>query len=131
MGGLRWLATFSSPDIYARLARIASRVNFLQGSDIYRVNDMAKTVKERRRAAVLMARGDLMVECGAALPKYLRRVMKGRSKHFRLVVILMAECGLGEKRCVAVPCLRLAGRTQPIRGQAAEGKCRSAYVVGL
>ena len=34
-GELSWLATVSRPDIRARLARIASRVNSLLGSDVY------------------------------------------------------------------------------------------------
>ena len=45
LGELCWLATVSRPDICARLARIASRINALTGSDVYRINDSAKTVK--------------------------------------------------------------------------------------
>ena len=39
LGELCWLATVSRPDICARLARIAYRINSLQGSDVYRIND--------------------------------------------------------------------------------------------
>ena len=45
LGELCWLATASRPDICARLAHIASRVNMLQGSGIYRINDLIKSVK--------------------------------------------------------------------------------------
>ena len=41
IGELCWLATASRPDICARLARIAYRVNSLKGSDVYRINDLA------------------------------------------------------------------------------------------
>ena len=44
-GELSWLATVSRPDIGARLARIASRINSLQGVDVFRINDLAKTLK--------------------------------------------------------------------------------------
>ena len=40
LGELCWLATVSRPDICARLARIASRVNVLRRGDIYRINDL-------------------------------------------------------------------------------------------
>ena len=53
LGELGWLVSVSRPDICARLARIASRVNSLQGSDVYRINDLVETVKMRRQAAIL------------------------------------------------------------------------------
>ena len=46
-------AAVSRPDICARLTRIASEVNPLQGSDVYRVNDLIKTAHVRQPAAVL------------------------------------------------------------------------------
>ena len=49
LGELCWLATVSRPDICARLARIASRINALTGSDVYRINDLVKTVKTRQK----------------------------------------------------------------------------------
>ena len=48
-----WLASAPRPDISARLARIASRVNPPQGSDVYRMNDLAKTVEVWREATFL------------------------------------------------------------------------------
>ena len=53
MGELRWLATVSRPDICARLAQLTLKVNDLQGSDIYRINALIKTVKMERPRAVL------------------------------------------------------------------------------
>ena len=44
-GELWLLGAVSTPDVCARLARIASRVNSLQGSDVYRLDDMAKAVE--------------------------------------------------------------------------------------
>ena len=43
---LSWLATVFRPDICARLARIATRIGALQGSDVYRINDLVETAKE-------------------------------------------------------------------------------------
>ena len=53
MGELRWLATVSRPDICARLAQLASKVNDLQGCDIYRKNSLVKTAKIDQPRAVL------------------------------------------------------------------------------
>ena len=53
LGELCWVGTASRPDICARLARSASRINSLQGSDVYRINDLFKTAKLRLEAAVL------------------------------------------------------------------------------
>ena len=49
LGELCWLATVSRPDICARLARIASRINELTGSDVYRINDVVKTGRSGRK----------------------------------------------------------------------------------
>ena len=47
------LGTVSRLDICARLAQLAAKVNTLQGSDIYRINDRINTVKEWQRARIL------------------------------------------------------------------------------
>ena len=51
LGELCWLATVSRPDVCARLARISANLNYLQVVDIYRINDLIKTVKlwQKRR----------------------------------------------------------------------------------
>ena len=41
-----WVATVSRPGIRARLAQLASKVNPVLASDIYRINDLIKTAKE-------------------------------------------------------------------------------------
>ena len=53
LGGLCRPATVSRREICAKLARIASRINSLQGADVYRINDLAKTVKKWQPATVL------------------------------------------------------------------------------
>ena len=45
LGELCWFATVYRPDICARLARIASRINSLRGRDVYRINDLVKTAE--------------------------------------------------------------------------------------
>ena len=61
-GELCWLATVSRPDICVRLARIASRINELTGSDGYRNNDLAKTVKTWRKATQLKYASSLKLD---------------------------------------------------------------------
>ena len=52
LGGLRRLVTESRPDICPRPARLASKVNSFQGSDISRINDLIKTVHVWQPAAI-------------------------------------------------------------------------------
>ena len=47
------MAAVSRPDICARVAPLASVASPLQWSDIYRINDLVKTMIERQPAAVL------------------------------------------------------------------------------
>ena len=44
LGELRRMATASRPDARAMSAKIASRINPLCGSDVYRINDLARAV---------------------------------------------------------------------------------------
>ena len=50
LGELRWVAAVSRPDICARLARIASRITALCGSDVYRINELARVVTDWQQA---------------------------------------------------------------------------------
>ena len=50
LGELRWVAAVSRPDICARLARIASRVSALCGSDMYRINELVRAEKDGQQA---------------------------------------------------------------------------------
>ena len=52
LGGLCWSAAAPRPDICARLAQLAARLNSLKGSEVYRSNDLANTVKARQHAAI-------------------------------------------------------------------------------
>merc|ERR1712215_525615 len=53
LGELCWLATVSRPDICARLAQLSSKGNELQGSDIYRINALIKSVKADQPRTIL------------------------------------------------------------------------------
>ena len=53
MGEVRRPATLPRQNTCARLARPASRVNDLQGSDVYRINDLVRTVKKWAAAPIL------------------------------------------------------------------------------
>ena len=52
LGELRWVATVSRPDICACLRRIASRINAVCGSDVYRLNGLVREVKDWQQAPV-------------------------------------------------------------------------------
>ena len=53
LGELRRLATVARPDIGARLAKTASRINSLCGSDLYRIGELVRAGKEWGRAKSL------------------------------------------------------------------------------
>ena len=53
IGELRLLAAASRPDVCARLAQLAARVNPLPGSDIYGIRDLAKTARKWQEATIL------------------------------------------------------------------------------
>ena len=53
LGELRRIATVSQPDICARLAGLAPRINSRRGSDAYRINGLARAAREWRLATVL------------------------------------------------------------------------------
>ena len=53
IGELRRFATASRPDICARMAQLAARVNSIRGKDIYQIYDLVGTVMEWQKATVL------------------------------------------------------------------------------
>ena len=61
LGELRRPANVSRPVICAPVARIASRINSLQGSEVYRINDLVETAKLRKKATVLKYRSSSQV----------------------------------------------------------------------
>ena len=52
LGELCCLATVSRPDICATLARIAPQITSLRSVDVFRINDLVKTVREWQPATV-------------------------------------------------------------------------------
>ena len=112
LGELCWLATVSRPDICARLAQIASRVNELKGSDIYRINDLIKTVKIWQPRTVLKY---------ASSPFPLFRPESDR---------LGRNCTRGEKMHGGA--MSLVGWSDAAYGDLTKtGKCRLGYLIGL
>ena len=51
LGELRWVSAVSLPDSCARSARIASGINALCGSNMYRINELVRVAKEWQQAA--------------------------------------------------------------------------------
>ena len=81
LGELFWLAAISRPETRSRPARIAYRANSLQGSNVYRTEDLVETAKVWRQATTL---------------KYASSPHPG----LRRAGALVAECASGEKRCI-------------------------------
>ena len=112
IGELCSLATVSRPDICARLAWIASRINSLQGAGVYRINDLAKTVKKWQPAAV---------------SKYFSSGKMDQSSS--------ARRRNNERHCkekIHGNTMTLAGRPDAAYGdQSSLGKRRLSYVIGL
>ena len=112
LGELCWLATVSRPDICARLANIASRVNVLQGCDIYRINDLIKTVKVWQPRTVLKYASSskpMFPPSGDALGRFRAR---------------------GERLHKGT--LTLVGWSDAAYGKLSEdGRCRLGYIIGL
>ena len=64
LGELRGLAAVSIPDICARPAEIASRLNCDRGSDVYRINDPARAMKGWSLVETSFQKGNPWVTCG-------------------------------------------------------------------
>ena len=112
MGELCWLAAVSRPDICALLAQLASKLNNLQGSDIYRINDLAKTVRIwQPRTSLKFASSSFPLFSYGTDHKGRRRV-KGERIH-------------GGTRT-------LVGRPDAAYGDLSQnGRCRLGYVIGI
>ena len=111
---LRRAATVSRPDIRARLAPIASRINRLRGSDVYRINGLVRVRKDWQRATELKY---------ASSSKPWKALGWGDGVHRDL-------WNRGDR---VLRCSRtLAGWSDAAYGdQLATGRCRLGYVVGL
>ena len=112
MGELCWLATVSRPDICARLAQLASKVNDLQGSDIYRFNALIKTVEIEQPRTVLKYASPSFPLFPAGVDSKGRRRRKGER--------------------VRRGALSLVGRSDAAYGDLSQdGKCRLGYLIGI
>ena len=102
----------SKPDICACLANIASRANALQGGDIYRINDLIKTIKLWQPRTVLKyesSSNPLFPPTGDSLGRFRAR---------------------GERLHKGT--LTLAGWSDAAYGGLSEeGRCRLGYIIGL
>ena len=106
------MTTVLRPDFCARLASIAARANSLQGSGIYRVDDLVKTVKEWQQDTVLKY---------VSTPHHPTTVRGGSG-------------GSARDREETVHCGATSLVGQPdaaFREQLLEGRCRLGYVFGL
>ena len=108
-----WRDGFST-DICARLARIASMINAICGSDVYRINELVRVAKDWQQATVLKYASSchlwITLGWGDSVQRGLRK--RGERVH----------------RGTTAP----AGWPHAAYGyQSTEGKCRLGYVVGL
>ena len=112
MGELCWLAGASRPDICARLAQLASKVNDLQGSDIYRINALIKNAKIDQPRTILKY-------ASSSFPLFpARSDRKGRPRSY------------GER--LRTGTLSLAGWSDAAYGDLSRnGKCRLGFLVGI
>ena len=78
---LCWLATVSRPDICAHLAQLASKVNDLQGSGIYRINALIKTAKINQPRTILKYASSSFPLFPAGVGKKGRRRSNGERVH--------------------------------------------------
>ena len=114
LGELRRVATVSRPDICARLARIASKINAPCGSDVYRINGMVRAARDWQQATALKY----------ASPSHPRRALgwgdEGQGA---------AQNRGGRVRCGSMTLVRWSDAAN--KGQLTEGKCRLGSAIGL
>ena len=114
LGELRWVATVSRPDICARLARIASGINALCWSEVYRFNELVRVAMDWQHVTVLEYASPS--HPWRALGRS-NRVQRDLRKHGE-----RAHCGS----------MTLAGRSGAAhRDKLTEGECRFGSAVGL
>ena len=113
-GESRWVSAVSRPDICPRLARIASRINALCGSDVKRNNELARVVEDWQQATVLKF----------ASPSQPRGALGWGDK------VQGAPLKRGER--IHGGSTTVVGWSDSVYGyQSTEGKCRSGYVIGF
>ena len=110
---LRWVASVSRPDICARLARIAPKIDAPRGRSLYRVSGLVRVAKERQLATVLR-------DASSSHP----RKALGRGDRPKRDL-----CNLGEKaRCDSMSFLGLSDAAHG--GHSIEGERRLGCVIG-
>ena len=106
LGNLCWLATVSSPDICARIAGLATRVNSLPESGIYRFSDLIEAVDKWPKATSAFP-GDMVPRSSPAGREVRQIGARGGEAHYstttlpggsdaamRLVAILASKWNL-------------------------------------
>ena len=112
MGELCWLATVSRPDICARLAQLATKVNELQGSDIYRINALFKAVEiDQPRAVLKYASSSSPLFPAGSDKKGRHRVNGGKAHGGTLPLVGWSDAAYGKL--------------------SEDGRCRLGYIIGL
>ena len=112
LGELCSVPTASRPNICACLARLASKINSVRGSDAYCINELAKTGKAQQQAAVLNMPSRLILGRGRV----------GMSTDER-------EPGGGRIHCGTMSPVRRSDAANG--GKSAGGICRLDYGIGL
>ena len=114
LGELFWDATVSRPDICACLARIASRINALCGSDVYRINELVWAAKAWQQATVLKFAST-------------SHLWKSLGQNDRLQGALQTRGEQVHGGWLTTP----GWPDAAYGGQSTEGKCQVGYVIGL
>ena len=112
LGELCWLATAPRTDICARFARFCANLKSLKVIDIYRINDLIKTVKKWQ--------GECAMKYFAGLAKRARRSLS------------CLDGGWGKPRPIHEDTMLLVGWSDAAFGTLAkDGRCRLGYIIGL
>ena len=114
LGDLQWVVTVSRPDTCARWAPIASKINALCESDVYRINELVLVAEAWQRAMALKYASSSHPWETLGLGDRAQQDMRHRREK--------AHCGS----------MSLARWSDAAYGgQSAGGKCRLGYVIGL
>ena len=112
LGGLCWLFTVPRPNICARLARFPAKLNGLKVIDIYRINDLIKTVKKWQSECALKYFAGLLQPVWRALS--------------------CPDAEWGESRPIPEDSMLLVGWSDAASGtHTQDGRCRLGYIIGL
>ena len=113
LGELCWVTTVSRPDMCAQLARVASRIKSLCGGDVYRINVLARAVREGEEVMMLKYASPSHPWKGLRLEGKAQGDLRNRGETLR---------------CGTLSFFGWSGAAYG--GQSTAGKCRSGYVIG-